>query len=106
MAPCLERVPQRQLEETRIRCVVLEELWSGDLASIIVERVGGSPQGWVVQQIECIGAELKTLLPPNRKRLEERHVDSVVAPSIQRILQAAKQTRALEKKFHAFGTAS
>jgi hypothetical protein len=42
----------------------------------------------VIQEIEGVRTELKVLLSPNRKGLEERHVDSVVAGTIQRVLKA------------------
>jgi hypothetical protein len=86
----LEGVLQGQLKEARIRCVVLEELRSGNQATIrVVVGDGGITQRWMIQHIECIRAELQILLSPSWKALEQGHVDLIVARSIHIVLPAA-----------------
>jgi hypothetical protein len=70
--PRLIHVLQRELEESRIGCVVLEELRSRDLTA--VRAVGGDRgirQCGVIQHVESIGTELEILLAPGCEVLEQ-----------------------------------
>jgi len=87
----LERIFQRQLEETCIRRVVLEALCAGYIACIRIEVIGGGiAERWMVQYVESISAELEVLLMPRRKVLEERHIYAVVSRSVDLIGLPAK----------------
>ena len=79
----LEGILQRKLQESSVGCVLLEELWPSDLSAVRVvvlgRRIG---ERGMIQEVERIRAELQILLAERGEVFEERHVDAVVAGTI------------------------
>jgi len=82
----LEGILQRKLQESSVRGVVLEELRSSDLSAVRVVVLGGRvAERRVVQEVERIRAELQILLTERGEVFEDRHVDAVVAGTVDRV---------------------
>lgn len=88
----LEDVLGGNLQKSGIRCVVLKELRTSDLAAVrAIVRVGWITEGWVVQEIEGIHAKRKILFSEGCEVLEERHIQAVISGTIDRIGSAAQE---------------
>ena len=82
----LEGILQRKLQESSVWCVVLEELRSSDLSAIRVVVLGGRvAERGMIQEVERIRTELQILLAERGEVFEDRHVDAVVAGTVDRI---------------------
>ena len=82
----LEGILQRKLQESSVGCVLLEELWPSDLSAVRVVVLGGRiGERGMIQEVERIRAELQILLAERGEVFEDRHVDAVVAGTVDRI---------------------
>ena len=82
----LEGVLQRKLQEASVGRVLLEELWPSDLSAIRVVVLGGwIAERGMIQEVERICAELQILLTERGEVFEDRHVDAVVAGTVDRV---------------------
>ena len=72
----LENILCGNLEESRIRRVILELLCGDDItASRIHTRVGWTVPGGMIQKIKGVCTKLYVLLPPGFEVFEAGHVD-------------------------------
>src|ERR1700751_3923593 len=89
----LKRIFQRQLEEPRIRSIVLKEFRTANISAIgVVVLNRGIPEGRMIEHVKGIGAELQILLAPRGEVLEERHIHAIVSRAVDCIRSAAEKS--------------